>query len=150
MNIVSIPVKEMWKIHADSVKFSTNYNEDSFDSEWAHFRDYLRSEISMYWKESCVGDGDFALSDDRGNYWAQSGGIFNPDMITSDFSELINKIIKNSDRPLRWGVKWSVECNVSPQSKELLRGEFLIKNDFLYVAKYKNFSYHIIENMLSK
>ena len=104
MEIKVLDLLDVFDLHSERVVFSPDYLETDFDSEWQALRDELRSKLQSKWRESCYGDADFALSDDRTNTWAQAGGIQNKKLLTCDLIRMVFKILKEHPHGDRWGV----------------------------------------------
>ncbi len=88
MEIITLPLSEVLALD-DVVVFMPNYSELDFDKEWEAVRDSLREKLALKWKESCYGDADFLIGDDRTNSWTQAGSIQNTKMLSSHLSKTI-------------------------------------------------------------
>lgn len=139
MKKIILPLDEIWKLHGEKVCFSSDFNEKAFDFEWQILRDGLRETLGAQWRESCYGDADFTLSDDRTNTWAQAGGIHNEQMLSSEFSKLIFNQLAKSAYNEKWGVLFRVDVTMSGGNGATLKGQFLFKKSIIYVAEYKDY-----------
>ena len=137
MEKILLPLNEVWNLHGERVCFTPTYSEADFDREWQAVRDNLRKTLRVHWKESCYGDADFALSDDRTNTWAQAGGINNEAILSKSFPKMIFKSLKQFQNGAKWGVLFSI--NIGKQSGTL-NGEILLKNNITYIAEYKHYN----------
>ncbi|HXI71887.1 MAG TPA: hypothetical protein VNN22_16145 [Verrucomicrobiae bacterium] len=144
MNIEVLPLSDVWERHSEKVAFSPDYTEWDFDTEWQTVRDDLRTKLQSRWKESCYGDADFALSDDRSNTWAQAGGIQNAKMLTRDFVRMVFDVIKTQPHSDRWGTLFSIQIAAGLLRRKAVTGEILLKNGVLCVAKYKNYDHDAV------
>jgi len=144
MGIKVLPLFELWALSDERVIFCENYTELHFDVEWQSVRDALRKKLQIKWKESCYGDADFALSDDRTNNWMQAGGIQNKKMLSWDLLEITFAVLNASQHAAKWGVLYSVNFNVGLLVNRAITGQILLKNNALYVAEYKDYDHNYI------
>lgn len=141
MKLHTLPLEEVWKLHDEPVEFSSSYTEAQFDRDWESLRNALREALARNWRESCFGDADFALSDDRTNTWAQAGGIQSEAMLSPSVIGVIFEELSRSSAPDKWGVLLSVECPGAATNGDELNGEFLVKNGAVYVAQYRGYEH---------
>jgi hypothetical protein len=144
MDIEVLPLSDVWERHSEKVVFAPDYTEADFDREWQTVRDDLRAKLQSRWRESCYGDADFALSDDRSNTWAQAGGIQSAKMLTRDFVRMVFDVLKTHPHSDRWGVLFSIKIEAGLLKRKAVTGEILLKNGVLYVARYKNYDHDAV------
>jgi hypothetical protein len=144
MDTEILPLSDVWERHSEKVVFSPNYTESDFDKEWQAIRDALRIKLQSKWRESCYGDADFVLSDDRSNTWAQAGGIQGRTMLTPDFAATVFDVLKGHPHSDRWGVLFSIHVKTGALKHKPVTGEILLKNGVLYVAKHGNYDHDSI------
>jgi len=84
------------------------------------------------------------LSDDRSNTWAQAGGIQSVKILTQDFVRMVFDVFKTHPHGDRWGVLFSIQIEAGLLKRRAVTGEILLKNEVLYVARYKNYDHDAI------
>ena len=144
MDIEILPLSDVWERHSEKAVFSLDYTEADFDREWQTVRDALRTKLQSRWRESCYGDADFALSDDRTNTWAQAGGIQSAKLMTRDLVSMVFDVLKAHPHSDKWGVSFHIHIKIGLLKLKAVTGEILLKNGVLYVARYKNYDHDAV------
>jgi hypothetical protein len=113
---------------------------EALETEWEDLRDRYRASLSRYWTECCLGEEDFAISDDWHCSFYHCGGTTSAKAECFRFLELVQKEILISPH----ASEWLFHLTVGVESEH--EGEIIIESSGFYANSSRKYDYSIIRN----